>query len=85
MLKREDVLPGTVIVVNRQPPTPPGTNWENSPQFVKGLKLEITSKPYKNGGMNLVNVIQNCVGGGTGAVMYSFVTCFCSRSNEKTS
>jgi len=80
MVKREDVVPGTMIVVSKAMSTAPAVEWLGE-KFVPGMLLRIESKPKKNGGLNLVKVshiVDNNVKY-SGEVFYSFVTVFCKK------
>lgn len=74
MVKREQVVPGFVVQVNKLPPGPPGPRFTG--KFALHEKLDVQSKPYSQGGLNLVKVKREK----TDQVIelyYAFITNFC--------
>lgn len=80
MVKREAVVPGTLIQVVKLIPGQPG------PRFLGRLgvneRLEVLSLPFSQGGMNLVRV-KRLKTEEVFEAMYAFVTNFCKVPKAK--
>ena len=82
MVKRDKVVPGTVVQVIKLPPGPAGPNFTG--KFALHEKLDIISKPFSSGGMHLVKVRRE-KNDATFDVMYAFITNYCRMPTTKKS
>lgn len=82
MVKRDKVIPGTVVQVVKLPPGPAGPKFTG--KFALHEKLDIMSKPFSSGGMHLVKVRRE-KNGATFDVMYAFITNYCRMPTTKKS
>lgn len=82
MVKRDKVIPGTIVQVNKLPPGPPGPRFTG--KFAMHERLDIQSKPFSSGGLNLVKVKREKTDQAI-EVYYAFITNFCRLEGEKSS
>ena len=73
MVKREQVIRGTLVKVTKNSPAAPGPTFQGA--LLKGDLLSIQGIPFKSGGLNLVSV---CGADGIQNVYYAFITNFCT-------
>lgn len=80
MVKRDKVVPGTIIQVVKPTPGQPGPRFQG--KLALHERLEVVGEPFSVGGLNLVRV-KRLRTNETFDLLYAFVTGFCSLAKAK--